>query len=150
MFYVTRWQKPAVSSWSGFSRLGSLSDQLDRLFEGAFTDVPQSGWGPVVDVYEDKDAVTLKAELPGLKKEDVAVTFSDQTLTISGERKSVKPAEGTQHRAERYFGRFERSFTLPATVAGDRIQADYQDGILTVTVPKAEAAKPRQVQVEVK
>jgi HSP20 family protein len=109
-----------------------------------------SGWTPALDVYEEKDQFTVKTELPGMKREDIDVTFEGGVLNISGERKSeTKTDDADVHRSERYFGRFHRSVSLPATVAADKIKASYKDGILSVTLPKTEEAKPKQIDVTV-
>jgi HSP20 family protein len=109
-----------------------------------------SGSAPVVDIYEDKDNFVVKAELPGMKKEDIDVSLHDGSLSISGERKGEKKWEEAEvYRAERFFGRFQRTVALPAPVASGGIKAQYKDGILTVTLPKAEEAKPKQIDVQV-
>jgi HSP20 family protein len=122
-----------------------LQDELDRLFES-----PLTGWAPALDVYEDKDNVLVKAELPGLKREDIDVSLQDGALVISGERKIEKVEEGVEvHRQERFYGKFQRALTLPEPVAADKVKADYKDGILTITLPKTEEAKPRKIDVRV-
>jgi HSP20 family protein len=145
------------SSWSPSSPMSRLRDEINRLFEEPFgglfspvTPLLERGWAPVVDVYEDKDNVFLKAELPGMKKEDIHVSVSNQTLNIAGERKEESEHQGTDsYRAERYFGSFQRSIPLLTSVADDKIRADYKDGILTVTCPKTEEAKRKQIEVKV-
>ena len=108
------------------------------------------GWVPALDVYEDKDNLTVKAELPGMKREEIEVSLHDGALTISGERKSeTKDGNAEVYRSERFVGRFQRTVTLPSPVASDKVKASYKDGILTVTLPKAEEAKPRKIQVNV-
>lgn len=151
---LTRWQKPESSLWSGFGPLlGLRTELLDRLFDGPLSDWVSghqllSVWNPAVDLYEDKDNVTVKAELPGMKKEDIEVSLEGGVLSISGERKSEKKAEDSAaRRTERFVGRFERTLTLPAAVKADQVQANYKDGILTITLPKAEEAKSRQITI---
>jgi HSP20 family protein len=152
MSNLTRWQRPDLSVWPAFGRLFGLRDELDRLFE-PFDDLARGSqflraWNPALDLYEDKDNVIVKAELPGLKKEDIDVSLHDGALTISGERKTeTKFDEAQTHRAERFVGRFSRSVTLPSPVSVEKITATYQDGILTITLPKTEEAKPRQIAV---
>jgi len=103
-----------------------------------------------VDDFEDKDNVIVKAELPGMKKEDIEVTLAGDMLSISGERKEEKESKDAEnYRSERYFGRFQRSVTLPHQVDPNKIQASYKDGILTVTLPKSEEAKRKQIEVKV-
>jgi len=109
-----------------------------------------SGWNPALDVYEDKDNLFVKVELPGLKKEQIDISLHDGILNISGERKSEeKHEEAEVYRAERFYGRFQRSVTLPTPVAADKVKAQYQNGVLTVTLPKTEEAKPKHIDVNV-
>jgi len=129
----------------GLGRLANLQGELDRLF-GSQSEF----WAPALDVQEDKDNYVFRAELPGLKREDIEVSLQDDTLVISGERKIEKVEEGVEvHRQERYYGKFQRVLTLPEPVAADKVKADYKDGILTVTLPKTEAAKPKKIDVSV-
>ena len=108
-------------------------------------------WSPALDVHDDKDAFTVTLEAPGLKKEDFEISWHDGVLGIAGERKEEKETgERNCFRRERLFGRFSRSISLPADVQSDKIAAAYQDGVLTVTLPKAEQAKPRQIEVSVR
>jgi HSP20 family protein len=103
-----------------------------------------------VDVYEDKDSLTVKAELPGMKKDDIEISLHDGCLSISGERKSeTKHESAEQYRTERFFGRFQRTVSLPTPVAVDKVKAQYKDGVLTVTLPKTEEAKPKHIDVMV-
>jgi HSP20 family protein len=151
---LIRYQRPDLA-WPTFGRLSSLRDELDRLFESPFAGLTQasqllSGWTPALDVYEDKENFIVKAELPGMKKEDIDVSLHDGSLSISGERKSeTKHEDAEVYRAERFFGRFQRAVTLPAPVAADKVKAQYKDGVLTVTLPKTEEAKPKQIDVSV-
>jgi len=152
---IIRWQRPELASWPGFGRLTSLRDEIDRLFEQPLTELARtsrllSGWTPAVDLYEDKDNVFVKAELPGMKKEDIEVSFHNGTLSLSGERKSEEKHEDAEvYRSERFFGRFQRTVTLPTPVAADKVKAQYKDGILTITLPKTEEAKPKHIDVHV-
>ena len=153
MSSLTRWQRPDLDVWPTVGQLFGLRDELDRLFESSFDDLASgsrllSAWNPAVDLYEDKDNVIVKAEVPGLKKEDIEVSLHNGVLSISGERKSEEKVEGAEtHRSERFVGRFQRTVTLPSEVMGDQVKAQYTDGILTITLPKAEEAKPKQIQV---
>jgi HSP20 family protein len=109
------------------------------------------GWFPAVDVYEDKDNLLVRAELPGMKKEDIEISLHEGFLTLSGERKGEAKQEGSEtYRSERWLGRFHRTLNLPCAVVPDKIKATYADGILTVTLPKAEEAKPKQIEISVK
>jgi len=141
--------------WSPFSELNRLRQEINRVFEEPFGGfVPATGffegWNPSIDIYEDKDNLVIKAELPGMKREEIDVSVTGDTLTVSGERKreeETKEKEG--YRSERYFGRFQRSVTLPQPVDPAKVQASYKDGILTVTCPKSEEAKRKQIEVKV-
>lgn len=152
---LIKWQRPAFPSWTGFSRLTDLRDEIDRLFEAPLSELARtsqllSGWTPAMDVFETKDSFVVRAELPGMKKEDIEVTMHDGCLSISGERKSEEQHKDAEvYRAERFFGRFQRSVTLPTAVAADKVKAGYKEGILTVTLPKTEEAKPKQIDVNV-
>lgn len=131
----------------------SLNSFLDETFN-AWPFQPGDGgtvtsaWLPVTDVYEDKDAVKIVAELPGVRPQDVKLSLENSVLTIRGEKKRQPEEEtGWMHRLERQYGSFERTFRLPSTVDSGRISADYEHGILTVTIPKAEKARPREIPV---
>lgn len=149
---LMRYERPDVWNWSPFDRLTSLRDEINRLFESPLTNGGSdafNAWAPALDVFEDKDNLIVRAELPGLKKEDIEISLHDNSVTISGERKSEKKYEGSEtSREERFFGRFTRSFQLPKTVDASKVKAAYKDGLLTVTLPKAEEAKPRQIQIQ--
>lgn len=109
------------------------------------------GWTPALDVYEDKDQFTITAELPGMNKEDIDVSLHNGSLTLSGERKSEHQGEEAGvYRSERFFGRFQRSVDLPTAVVAEKVKAEYLNGILHITLPKAEEAKPKQISVMVK
>jgi HSP20 family protein len=135
--------------------LTDLRDEIDRLFDAPLAELTRtsqllSGWTPALDLYEDKDGFTVKAELPGMKREEIELSLHEGSLSISGERKyEEKGAEGEAYRTERFFGRFQRTVTLPAPVATDKVKAQYKDGILTVTLPKTEEAKPKRIDVNV-
>ncbi len=150
---IIRWQRPELSGRSALGRLFSLRDELERAFDSKWPELARAtqflnAWVPPVDVSEGNETVVVKAELPGMRKEDIQVTLHDGLLSISGERKDeVTRKEGETHRSERFFGRFQRSITLTTPVNADKIEASYKDGILTVTLPKTEEAKPRQIEV---
>jgi len=151
---LTRWQRPIMTMWPGFGRLTDLRDEIDRLFEAPLAEMTRtsqilSGWVPAADLYEDKDHIYVRVELAGMKKEDIELSIHNESLSISGERKGDETFKNAEvYRAERFFGRFQRTITLPTAVAADKAKAHYQDGILTVTVPKAEEAKPRHIELK--
>jgi HSP20 family protein len=127
-----------------------------RLFEDAFTrflsePTTNRPWTPAVDIYETENELVLKADLPEVSLKDIDVRVENQTLTIAGERKfEHEESKKGFHRIERSYGNFVRSFAVPSTFDTDKIGAEFHNGVLTVTLPKKEAAKPRQVKVEVK
>jgi HSP20 family protein len=137
-----------------FAGIGNLRSVFNDLFDDNFARASArpsvSKWHPAVDVLESKDAYLIRAELPGMKREDIKVEVKDGTLVLSGERKSEQPAEGVDYRhVERIAAKFWRSFSLPETAKQDGIEATYKDGILEVSVPKVEKAKPRQIEISV-
>lgn len=132
----------------------TLDTQLDRLFDGFFSPAPlRPDWStltPAVDVEETSDAYVFRADLPGINSKDVKVTVHNDTVTLRGERKrEEQKSEGSLHRVERAYGSFERSFTLGLPVRADQVKASYKDGVLEVHVPKADEAKPRDIEVQI-
>ena len=152
---IIRYQTPTGFAWPTLGRLSNLRDELDSLFElpflSNFANQTQlfSGWTPALDLYQSNDNVVAVVELPGMRKEDIEISLHEGTLTISGERKNETGDNGNSERSERYVGKFRRSITLPSRVDASKVNATYKDGILTVTLPKAEEAKPRQIQVNI-
>ena len=150
---LIRYQNPELTSWPSLDRWMSLRDDLNSLFEipfgSSFGRAGQlfSGWSPALDLYQSNDNVVAIIELPGMRKEDIEISLHDGTLTISGERRRETSNGENTERTERYIGKFRRSITLPARVDANKVSATYQDGILTVTLPKAEEAKPKQIPV---
>ena len=140
-----------LTRWSPAGNLATMEiDRLNRMFENVFGGEPLSGnVAPAVDIYENSQQdVVIKAELPGFKREAIKVTFENTTLSIEGERElDSEVSREKYHRMERPYGAFRRSFTLPAAVDTARAQASYQDGVLTITLPRREETKPRQIQI---
>lgn len=136
-------------------------DRLVKTFENKFgfttdkqaenPDYDNAVWMPVTDIYEDKDNYKLKLDLPGLSKKDVKITYANSQLSISGERKQEKENEsGKYHRIERVYGNFFRTFSLPQKIKENEIDAEFKDGQLMITIPKAEEAKPKELEIKVK
>lgn len=152
---LVRYQNPELSTWTPFDRLASLRDEMNRLFDFSTPGLGReaglfSNWSPALDVSHDKDQVYVRAELPGMKKDEIDISLHNGMISISGERKhGDETKEGENFRSERFFGRFNRSVALPTRVDSNNVQASYKDGVLTVTLPKAEEAKPKQIQVNV-
>jgi HSP20 family protein len=146
------YQSPELSAGPTLDRWSNLRDELNSLF-----DLPLlanlnrqdlfSGWSPALDLYQNNDNLVAIVELPGMRKEDIEISLHDGTLTVAGERKSSFSNAEKAERTERYVGSFRRSITLPARVDSNKVSATYRDGILTVTLPKAEEAKPKRIQV---
>ena len=128
-----------------------LRERMNYLFENAGqADAPQL-WAPVVDVSETKDAIVLQAELPGLKKNEIDIQLTGDTLTLSGERKLEQNQRGEQfHRVERQYGRWQRQFQIEVPIDAGQVSASYTDGVLTVRLPKQESVKPRQIEIQTK
>ncbi len=152
---VMRQQIPDLWNWSPVEQLTSLRDEINRLFEAPFGGWTRdsgllNGWTPALDLHEDKDNFILRAELPGMRREEIEISYQDGALSISGERKFEEKSQQTEtYRSERCFGRFHRTLTLPKPVQPDSAKATYKDGILTVVLPKTEEAKPKQIEVSV-
>jgi len=134
------------------SSLATLPNDLDRLFEDFFPGPSRSDWAslvPAVDVEETPEAYVFRADLPGVSSKDVKVTVTGDTLTLRGERKREEKKTDGAHRIERSYGSFERSFTLGQPVRTDQAKASYKDGVLEIHVPKADEARPREIDVQV-
>jgi HSP20 family protein len=147
---IIRYRTPELAGWSAFDRLSSLRELLDSAFHLASTS-PEfgSGWAPALDLFEGDSNITVQLEAAGMKKEDFDISLHDGVLTVSGERKfKSEEREGESLRSERSFGAFSRSITLPSAVNAEGVKATYEDGILTVTLAKAEEAKPKKIQVQ--
>jgi HSP20 family protein len=147
---LTRW-----NPLREMERMSSLLDWTPSLFRRANL-VPEdenitvSQWAPLVDIAEDDKEYLIKAELPEVQKDDVKVTVENGTLTISGERKAEKEEKGRKfHRVERYYGRFERNFSIPDDAEGSNVKAEFKDGVLRVHLAKSEKARPKQIEVKV-
>jgi len=143
--------------WEPFREMRTLQDRVNRLFESAFgypvrTETPllREGWLPPVDIHEDSNNIYLKAELPGIKKDELNIAVEGDTLTIKGEKKHESEVKEEQfHVMERTYGSFSRSFSLPTNVDSSKVRADYKDGVLTLTLPKKEESKPKKIEVKV-
>jgi HSP20 family protein len=152
---IIRYQTPETSVWRSLDRFANLRDELNGLFEGpSWPNTARqvqlfNGWTPAMDLYQNADDIVAMVELPGMRKEDIEISLHDGMLTISGERKEEKAEGEKAARTERFVGKFRRSVSLPTRVDMNKTGATYKDGILTVTLPKAEEAKPKQIQVNV-
>ena len=152
---LIRYQTPGSVMWPSLDRWANLRDDLDTLLELPFFSGGSrqaqlfTGWTPALDLYQNNDNIVAIVELPGMRKEDIEISLHDGTLTIAGERKEQTREGDNAARTERFTGKFRRSITLPTRVDANKVNATYKEGILTVTLPKAEEAKPKQIQVNV-
>ena len=145
--------------WQPFPNRVSIQDRMNRIFDEAFrgqrgADEDEwalgGNWAPAVDIFEQGDNIVLKAELPGIDPGDVDIRVENNVLTLRGERKFESEVKREDcHRVERAYGSFSRSFTLPNVVDTEKIKADYKDGVLQVTLPQKEEAKPKQISIAV-
>jgi HSP20 family protein len=141
-----------LTRWDPFQEMLNLRRTVDRLFDNANADHDwqQMQWGLAVDVVENKDDFIVKASIPGINPDDLDVSYVDDTLTIKGEIKSDNEIKEDQyHLRERRYGTFARSVTLPVKIKGDAIEASYQNGVLTLRLPKAEEVKPKRIAIKV-
>ncbi len=144
--------------WNPFYELKKLNDSINQLFDENYLTESEKGsglsltsWSPSTDIYETKDEYVFKIEVPGMNKDDVKVEFTEDTLTIKGERKEDKEIKKENyHRIERFFGSFQRSFTLPKNIDEKKIKAELKDGILELRVPKVEKSKTKAIPITIK
>lgn len=146
-----------ITKWQPYPDLVNIYDRLNRFFGDDFLDenakngLTPSAWRPMTDIYETKDAYIFKVELPGFKKEEIKVEFTNDTLILHGERKQEEETKNENcHRLERSYGMFERSFTIPKNIDAKKIDASLKDGILQLTIPKVEEAKTKAIPISVK
>lgn len=150
-------KKAALTRWNPFQELDRLQDEMRSLFmRSGNGDAPLStgsefaDWSPAVDISEDDDEYTITADLPEVKKEEVKVTLDGGLLTIRGEREHTEETKKRKfHRVERSYGRYVRSFRLPEEIEGEKVDAEFHDGVLTVHLPKGARTKPREIEVAV-
>jgi len=146
--------RTTLSRFEPFRGATSLQDQFNRLFNEAFDRSTEEAnltiWAPAVDIYETEQELVIKADLPDIKPEELDIRVENNILTIRGERKFEKKVnEDNYLRVERTYGAFSRSFSLASTVNSEAIKADYNNGVLTLSIPKREEAKPKQIKVNV-
>jgi len=147
----------AVIRWTPFRELSTVQERMNKLFEDAMRAPYRSdeafappAWAPAVDIFETGKEIVMKAELPEMQEKDIDIKVEDNVLSLTGERRMSKEVkEENYHRIERSYGSFSRSFTLPRTVDREGIKAAYKDGVLTVTLPKKEEVKPKQIKIDV-
>jgi len=129
----------------------NLRNEMDRMFRSFYDDheTPNGHWTPSVDIVDEKDKLTLTAEIPGVDKNDVKINLQNNILNIEGEKKQeLEEKDDNYYRSERYYGKFCRSFTLSSEVDSEKIQADFDNGVLVVTLPKSEKVQSRQIEIK--
>ena len=141
-----------LAKYDPFREVRGLQDEVNRLFSNAFPrggeEMTNGNWFPKVDIFENSDHLVLEAELPGMNRDDFELSFENNTLTLKGERKFEKKSEGDNyHRVERSYGTFTRSFTLPATITAEGASAEFNNGVLRVSLPKREETKARKIEI---
>ena len=146
----------ALVKWRPRGSLFDVRDEVNRLFDGFLPDFPWRGeteagsWVPRVDIAETNGELVVAAELPGLTRDDVSIRIENNVLTLKGEKKQEEEEKATNyHRIERSYGAFSRSFSLPSTVDASKVRAAFRDGVLTITLPKTEEAKGKEIPIEV-
>jgi len=145
----------AVVRWEPFREMSTLQNEMNRLFNTVFDTPAQNSagstlrrWMPAMDLVETEDSFVLRADLPGMKEDDVKIEFEDGTLTVSGERKAEHETKNEgYYRVERAFGSFSRSLTLPQGVDAEAVTANFENGVLEVRIPKPEERKPRRIEI---
>jgi HSP20 family protein len=144
----------AITRWDPFRDLNLLQGRMNRLFEDAGRGwngeepAATTSWSPSVDIYETENEIIVKAELPGIDRKDITLNLENNVLTLKGERKFEKETkQDSYHRIERSYGTFSRAFSIPATVDDDKIRADYKDGVLTISLPKKDQLKLKQIKI---
>jgi HSP20 family protein len=147
----------AVVKWDPLRDLLSIQDRMNRLFEQTLSrsrpdeGITASTWSPAVDIYETPETIIMKADLPGLSREDIEIQIRENTLTLRGERRFAKDVQQENYlRIERAYGTFQRNFTLPTTVQQNKIRAVFRDGVLELSLPKAEEAQAKKIAIEVR
>lgn len=147
----------SLMRWRPTRDLTGIREDMNRLFDSFFSGLPEQRrgllegeWAPSIDIAETDEDIVVTAELPGVKQEEVDITIADGVLTLKGEKKEEKEVkEKNYHRIERTYGSFQRSISLPTGTEAGKAKATYKDGILRITIPKVEEAKPKQIKIDV-
>jgi HSP20 family protein len=154
---ILRWRPmgPSVERWDPLREVGDFQSEFNRVFDeffGRAGNMPGGDrvWAPAVDMYETKDDLVVTAELPGVNEKEVQLSITGDLLSLRGERTlNQETKQESFHRGERWYGRFERHLSLPISVQADKVKATYRDGVLTITLPKAEEIKPKSIKIDV-
>ncbi|OQB09711.1 MAG: Spore protein SP21 [Candidatus Omnitrophica bacterium ADurb.Bin205] len=150
--------RPREDWWDPFTDLERIQKEMNRMFNLSLAHegnreigILDGAWSPAVDIYDSKDNVMVKADIPGLTKDDIEVTVQGDTLFIKGEKKQEKEVKEKDYiRTERFYGNFQRAIRLPAEVQSDKVEATYKNGVLELVLPKSEKAKPKQIKLDIK
>lgn len=150
--------RPREDWWDPFTDLEKIKMQMNQLFNTSFTregdrnaGLLDGVWSPAVDIYDSKESILVKADIPGLNKEDIDVTVHGDTLVIKGEKKNEKEVKEKDYvRTERFYGNFQRAIRLPSEVETNKVDATYKNGVLELVLPKSEKAKPKQIKLDIK
>lgn len=150
--------RPREDWWDPFTDLERIQKEMNRMFNLSLAHegnreigILDGAWSPAVDIYDSKDNVMVKADIPGLTKDDIEVTVQGDTLFIKGEKKQEKEVKEKDYiRTERFYGNFQRAVRLPAEVQSDKVEATYKNGVLELVLPKSEKAKPKQIKLDIK
>jgi HSP20 family protein len=145
------------NAWQPFREVESLQNEVNKLFDFSLGRWPvrsmglmEGAWSPAVDVFESKDNIMVKADIPGMEKKDIDISVHGDTLAIKGEKKEEAESKEKDYvKTERFYGSFNRALTLPSEVDADKVKASYKDGVLEIILPKKEEAKPKQIKVDV-
>jgi HSP20 family protein len=154
---IVRWRPlgQMLEPWAGVREIGDIQSEVNRLFDTFFgrstqAGMPDRSWAPAADMYETKDELVMKVDLPGMSEKDVQVSITGDMLSLKGQRQDPETVEPEHYfRGERWAGRVERVFQLPIPVQADNVKASYRDGVLTVTLPKVEEVKAKEIKIDV-
>jgi HSP20 family protein len=150
---IMRWRpmNQGMERWDPFREVNDLQHEMNRMFDGFFgrSLAGERTWAPAVDIFENKDDLVVTVEVPGMSEKDIQVSITGDLLSIKGERQAGMPKDEGVYRGERWFGRFERTVSLPYAVQTDKVKASYRDGVLTINLPKAEELKPKAIKIDV-
>jgi HSP20 family protein len=150
--------RPRELWWDPFRDLETIQNEMNRLFNSSLTgwrsrgvDLLEGAWGPAVDIYDSKDNVMVRVDIPGMKKDEIDVSVHKDTLIIKGEKKQEKELKEKDFvRTERFYGSFNRAIRLPAEVQAEKVNATYKNGVLELVLPKKEESKPKQLKIDIK
>lgn len=150
--------RPREEWWDPFNEMERIQGEMNRLFNTSLmrggdrdTGLQEGVWSPAIDIHDSKDNILVKADIPGLKKEDIEVTVQGDALIIKGQKSREKETKDKDYiRTERFYGAFHRAIRLPAEIQADKVEASYKNGVLELVLPKSEKARPKQIKLDIK